>query len=198
MIQFYKPNPRNTGAACSFNVSAKDSCVYVNYIKQASWDAKKKIGKFASKDSSAKGVFKLSATEVGSVLHCIDSNDEFSAYHDSPRQIVKMKFCPYMKDEKQLGYSFAVTRDDKEDTSKKTSFLIGFYFGEAKALREYLVLSLRHIFERNIKEAIKKAVNANAEKAPVKKEEPKEEPKEEDDGLLEDGSTRAGDEEDPW
>jgi|TARA_B100001964_G_C14225642_1_gene597480 hypothetical protein len=194
MIQFYKPNPRNTGAACSFNVSAKDSCVYVNYIKQASWDAKKKIGKFASKDPSAKGVFKLSATEVGSILHCLDSNDEFSAYHDSPKQVVKMKFSPYMKDNKQLGFSFAVTRDDKEDTSKKTSFLIGFYFGEAKALREYLVISLRHIFERNIKEAIKKAVNANAEKAPVKQEDPEEE----DGGLLEDGSTGAGDEEDPW
>ncbi len=194
MIQFYKPNPRNTGAACSFNVSAKDSCVYVNYIKQASWDAKKKIGKFASKDPSAKGVFKLSATEVGSILHCLDSNDEFSAYHDSPKQVVKMKFSPYMKDNKQLGFSFAVTRDDKEDTSKKTSFLIGFYFGEAKALREYLVISLRHIFERNIKEAIKKAVNANAEKAPVKQEDPEEE----DGGLLEDGSTGAEDEEDPW
>ena len=87
-----------------------------------------------------------------------------------------------------------MTRDDKEDTSKKTSFLIGFYFGDAKALREYLVLSLRHIFERNIKEAIKKAVNANAEKAPVKKEEPKGE----EDGLLEDDSTGAGDEEEPW
>jgi hypothetical protein len=105
-----------------------------------------------------------------------------------------MKFSPYMKDNKQLGFSFAVTRDDKEDTSKKTSFLIGFYFGEAKALREYLVISLRHIFERNIKEAIKKAVNANAEKAPVKQEDPEEE----DGGLLEDGSTGAGDEEDPW
>jgi hypothetical protein len=132
--------------------------------------------------------------EVGSILHCLDSNDEFSAYHDSPKQVVKMKFSPYMKDNKQLGFSFAVTRDDKEDTSKKTSFLIGFYFGEAKALREYLVISLRHIFERNIKEAIKKAVNANAEKAPVKQEDPEEE----DGGLLEDGSTGAGDEEDPW
>lgn len=45
MIQFYKPNPRNSGSACSF-YKTRDGAIMFSIIKQASWDDSKKTGSF--------------------------------------------------------------------------------------------------------------------------------------------------------
>ena len=46
MIQFYKANAKVSGTACSFSVNPKDKSVYASLIKQKSWDANSKTGRF--------------------------------------------------------------------------------------------------------------------------------------------------------
>ena len=45
MIQFYKPNPKVTGNACSFFLTA-DGSIMASMIKQDSWNDAKKTGSF--------------------------------------------------------------------------------------------------------------------------------------------------------
>lgn len=46
MIQFYKPNPKVTGNACSFFLTA-DGSIMASMIKQDSWNNAKKTGSFS-------------------------------------------------------------------------------------------------------------------------------------------------------
>ena len=48
MIQFYKPNAKNTGSACSFSYNKKEKALWVNFIRQASWNPETKNGTFAT------------------------------------------------------------------------------------------------------------------------------------------------------
>jgi hypothetical protein len=151
MIQFYKPNSKNTGSGCSFKFSEKDECVYVNLIKQASWDEGKKRGSFAANAQNPKMSVsvKLSSTEVGEIISAIRRNGEFNGFHDSPKQVTRIKFSPYNRPSKdnpqqlsQVGFSFSVTKESKENSQDKTSFLMGFTFGEAVKLECFFSLSL--------------------------------------------------------
>ena len=45
MINFYKPNAKVSGAACSFYMNDKGE-FFGTFIKQASWDEKRRQGKF--------------------------------------------------------------------------------------------------------------------------------------------------------
>jgi len=139
MIQFYKPNPKNTGTACSFWVN-RDLSVMSSMIKQSSWDSKKKIGSFAKNKDNPKGrvITKLSRVEIGGIIDSLESNREFSAYHQSQKQVLQMKFCPYMRDGNQVGFSFSINKQDKEDSTNKVGFIIGFTFPEARLLRHDL------------------------------------------------------------
>jgi len=135
MIQFYKPNAKNTGTACSFWLN-RDGSVMSSMIKQASWDSKKRIGSFAKNKDNPKGrvITKLSRTEVGGVLDSLESNREFSAYHQSQNQVLQIKFCPYLRDGNQVGFSFSINKQEKEDSTAKTGFIIP----EARLLRHDL------------------------------------------------------------
>jgi len=148
MIHFYKPNSRVTGTACSFYLNANDGSFFSTLIKQDGWDSKRKIGSFSkNKDNPSKKVnIKLSPTEIAGFIDALESNREFTGYHGS-NQIVRFKFCPYLKDEKQIGYSFSATKESKEDSTDKVSFLIGFYFQEGRLLKEHLIFLLREKFE---------------------------------------------------
>ena len=55
-----------------------------------------------------------------------------------------------MKDGAQVGYSFMVTKSSKEDSTNKTSFVIGLSFPEGRLLREYLSFLLKKSFEAEI------------------------------------------------
>ena len=52
IVQYYKPNSKNTGCAFSFDIGAnkknQEPCVYVRAIKQHSWDASKRTGSFSA------------------------------------------------------------------------------------------------------------------------------------------------------
>ena len=161
MISFYKPNSKNNGTACSFTVNAKDASIWGSLIKQSSWNEVKKIGSFSENQNNPnKSVkVKFSLTEAAGIIDAIERNAEFSAYHTSEKQITKIKFSPYIRDEKQVGYSYSVNKEDKQNIENKQSYLIGFYFNEARLLKEFLGYALNSVFESQRIEAIKKIKN---------------------------------------
>ena len=138
-LQFYKPNPKSTGTACSFWRNSEDNTFWVSLIKQDSWNSKTKTGSFSkNKDNPKKrAIVKFSDTEIAGFIDAIERNAEYSGYHSS-KQIVKFNFKPYVKNDEQLGFSFSVNREDKEDSTDKQNYLIGFYYPEAMRLKIYL------------------------------------------------------------
>ena len=162
MISFYKPNSKNSGTACSFSVNAKDESIWSSLIKQSSWNESKKIGSFSeNRDNPQKSAkIKFSITEAAGLIDALERNMEFSAYHSSDKQITKIKLSPYIRDEKQVGFSYSVNKEDKDNIENKQSYLIGFYFNEARLLREFLIHSLRSVFKSQEIENIKKYKNS--------------------------------------
>lgn len=154
MINFYKANPRVTGTACSFYLNPRDNVFFSTMIKQDSWNEKKRIGSFSkNKDNPSKKVnIKFSPMEIAGIIDAFESNREFSGYHGS-NQIVRFKFCPYMRDGKQIGFSYSVNKESKEDSTDKANFIIGFNFPEGRLLREQLSHLLRNHFRANEEQA---------------------------------------------
>ena len=149
MIQFYKPNPKVTGTACSFWLN-NDGSIMSSMIKQDSWDSQKRIGSFSKNKDNPKGkaIVKFSTSEVGGIIDSLESNRPFSAYHSSKNQITKINFGPYIskKENKQIGFSYSINKEDKEDSTNKFGFIIGFNYGEGRLLKEYLLEVLRDGF----------------------------------------------------
>ena len=165
MISFYKPNSKNTGTACSFTVNSKDASIWGSLIKQSSWNEAKKIGSFSNNQNNPnKSVkVKFSLTEAAGILDAIERNTEFSAYHTSEKQTTRIKFCPYIRDDKQVGFSYSVNKEDKQNSENKQSYLIGFYFNEARLVKEFLSYALNSVFEAQRIEAIKNLKNSKKE-----------------------------------
>lgn len=156
-LQFYKPNPKSTGTACSFwiNSDEKDGITFwCSLIKQYSYDAKRRQGSFVEnkKNPEKRVIIKFSDGEYAGIIDAIERNSEFSGYHGSQNQVVKFKFCPYMKGSEQVGFSLSVAKEDKEDSTNKQSYIIGFYFNEAKLLSLYLETALKYSFSVERKE----------------------------------------------
>lgn len=164
MISFYKPNSKNTGTACSFSVNSKEGSIWSSLIKQSSWNEGAKTGSFSdNKDNPQKSAkVKFSTTEAAGLLEALDKNVEFSAYHSSDKQVTKIKFSPYIRDDKQVGFSYSVNKESKENVENKQSFLLGFYFNEARLLREFLIHALQSVFKTQEVEAIKKFKNSKS------------------------------------
>ena len=139
MIHFYKPTAKVTGTACSFYLNKRDNAFFSTLIKQDGWNSDRRIGSFKkNKDNPNKRVnVKFSALEIASFVNAIKRNEEFIGYHGS-NQIVRFRFGPYVKDEVQKGFSFNVTKESKEDSTQKSSYLIGFTFPEAELLQQHL------------------------------------------------------------
>ena len=180
MINFYKANPRVTGTACSFYLNPRDNVFFSTMIKQDSWDSNRRIGSFAkNKDNPSKKVnIKFSPTEIAGIIDALESNREFGGYHGS-NQVVKFKFCPYLKDGKQIGFSYSVNKESKEDSSDKTNFIIGFNYAEARLLVELLIHLLRSHFKANDAAAS----TFNPPSKPAEKPAPEGDLSEEDDDL---------------
>jgi len=198
MIQFYKPNAKNTGAATSFWYNPQQKAFWASIIRQASWDAKSRTGSFQkNKNIQEKNVkIKLNLNEIGGILDCLENNREFSAFHNSPQaeHITKMKFAPYVKEEetlnlgdivvanekatltgeltktekKQLGFIFFASKEPKDDPSQKSNFSIALNFGEAIALRECLLFMMGSLFSDQV-QAIKDKPREQQSSKPVPK-----------------------------
>lgn len=153
MIQFYKPNPRNSGSACSF-YKTRDGAIMFSIIKQASWDDSKKTGSFQKNKTDPKGnvKVKLSLAEVAGILESIDKDSEFKEFHNSANQTTQIRFAPYLdkNTNERKGFSLSVSKQTK-DSQDKLSFVIGLTFKEARLLREYLVYIIHDSFANPIK-----------------------------------------------
>lgn len=189
MLQFYKPNPKNTGSGCSFKYSAKDDCIFVNMIKQASWDDKTKRGSFAGNSQNPKMScsVKLSLTEASDIISAMRRNSDVSAFHDSAKQVTRIKFSPYVRPLKedptksaQVGYSFSVSKESKENAQDKTSFLIGFTFGEGIRLESFFCFAIAKSFEKASAEQDNRSAAAPQVAASKKEEAPKQEAADDD------------------
>ena len=184
MLQFYKPNSKNTGCGCSFKYSAKDDCIFVNMIKQASWDDQTKRGSFAGNAQNPKAScsVKLSLTEAADIISAVRRNGEVSAFHDSAKQVTRIKFSPYVRPTKddpsktaQVGYSFSVSKESKENAQDKTSFLIGFTFGEGVRLESFFCYALAKSFEKASLDQDNRSAAIPAAATPKNEEAPKQE-----------------------
>ena len=114
-------------------------------IKQDSWDSARKRGSFSkNKDNpNKKVIIKLNHTEAGAIVDAIENNRKWSGYHQSQNQVTKINFGPYERDGNQIGFSYSINKEDKEDSTNKTGFIIGFTFGEGVVLREALAEAVR-------------------------------------------------------
>jgi hypothetical protein len=177
MIQFYKPNAKVSGSACSFWMNT-DGSVMASLIKQDSWNSDKKTGSFVKNKDNPKGrvIVKISPTEVGGIMDTIESNRSFSAYHSSQNQVLQIRFSPYTdkSSNEQKGFSFSVNKQDKSDTNNKVSFIIGFTFPEARYLKQYLSFVLDYLFRKKFEEvkSERKETSYKEQKRDVPTEEP--------------------------
>lgn len=138
-----------TGSACQFYLNNKDGSFFSTLIKQASWDAGKKTGSFQAnkKDPTKNVIIKFSPKEIAGILDTMERNVEYKGYHRSAQQTVQFTFGPYMWNDEQKGFSYSVSKQGNEDTTQKASFLIGFYFDEAKLLKMHLESLLNKHFD---------------------------------------------------
>ena len=148
MIQFYKPNKKVTGTACSFWMN-DDGSVMASMIKQDGWNDQKPTGSFAKNKDNHNGrvIVKLGNVEVGGIIDCLESNREWSTYHRSSKQSLQIKFGPYNRSGEQIGFSFSVNKQDSEDSTNKVGFIIGFTYPEARYVKEFLISLLKRLFE---------------------------------------------------
>jgi hypothetical protein len=149
MLQFYKPNRGNTGAACSFSFNSKEQCLFVEFVKQTGWNESERTGSFKGGE---KANAKFSLTEIGGLLLTCEKLIEFSTFHKSAKNNSQIHFAPfYEKTEgdqrgKLRGLGLRITRTNLEDSSDKQTFSIGLAPSEFTVLREFLKFSLDHIF----------------------------------------------------
>ncbi len=174
MIQFYKPNPKVTGSACSFWLN-QDGSIMSSLIKQDSWNEQKRIGSFSkNKDNpNARVIVKLSRIEVAGIIDAIEREVEFKTYHNSQNQTLQIKFSLYIDkvSNEKKGFSFSVGKQDKEDSSVKSSFIIGFTYPEARLLRHDLssFLGLTLLKPNKNEDAEKRSPTQQQEKAQEEK-----------------------------
>ena len=170
-IQFYKPNKSNKGFAASFQDSHQNDCLFINLIKQSSWDDTKHIGSFAASrtDATANTTIKINDTEVGAFLDVIERNRPFTSFHDSDAP-KSLSFTPWIskipveegQKPEQRGFSLSITIGNKEDSSYKNPFYIGFSFAEARLIREFLINTLNSHFNIARQEAQNSAMTKKA------------------------------------
>lgn len=101
-ISIYKPNSKNTGCAFSFRYGVQknqEPCLYVNSIKQYSWDDNKKTGSFSqnSNEPSKNLSIKFNEFECGSILSCLRNRYEYNTFHNYEDNKTTIKFSPWDK-----------------------------------------------------------------------------------------------------
>jgi hypothetical protein len=159
MIHIYHPNKAVKGFACSFWYSARNKSLFATILKQSGWDDANQNGIFKANinDPDKKVSIKLSWVEAAAILDCIERNREFTTFHDAepPKSI---SFVPWQSKAfrdgegkavpaSQKGFSFSVTINNKEDSTKKNSFYIGLTFAEARLIREFIIHSMHRNFD---------------------------------------------------
>jgi hypothetical protein len=151
MIQFYKPNSKNTGSAFGFRtgVSGKNKvpCVYMTAIKQHSWNDKSKSGSFSAnaKDPDKSISVKFNDFELGGFIYAIENYEKFNAFHSFEDNKTGISLNPYSKNDGSKAFSFSVTRNSSN------KFGMGLEMSEAYTLAQYFKFVLNLVFEEKRK-----------------------------------------------
>ena len=88
-ISIYKPNSKNSGCAFSFRYGVQkngDPCLFVNSIKQYSWD-----------DPSKNLSIKFNEFECGSIISSLRNRYEYNTFHNYEGNKTTIKFSPWDK-----------------------------------------------------------------------------------------------------
>ena len=91
-------------------------------------------------------------TELAGLVHAIETNGEYGNFHGTKERNTTFKFCPYIRDGNQIGYSFSLNQNNTQEGMKK-SFIIGFNFAEGRMLKEYALTVLNNYFTNCIEES---------------------------------------------
>jgi len=137
-IALYKPTKKVTGLAISLQSSDKDKSLYLNLIKQFSWDENARKGSFFENRNKPgmSTIIKLNQVEGGSILDAIENNSAFSAYHNSANRSTQIIFEP---SKEKSCFTLKILQTENGDENQKNSFFIPISFGEARLIKKYLI-----------------------------------------------------------
>lgn len=140
-MKFYKPNPRVTGSCCSFSVTStgKSQGVYVEILKQKSWDDKAKTGTFDS-DKENKVHLKFTPAEVAEMMMiCQRQKGTVKFFHNTGTVTSQISFGVWEKDGVAKGIALSAAKGDKKG-------LVSLTFGESFLLLKWFDFALARIF----------------------------------------------------
>lgn len=159
-LNFFKPNKSVKGALASFSFNSKDGALYIQLVRQTTYDEKRHIGGF--KDG-AKLNTKFNAMEIGGLLRSLKELKEAKFIHTTPESKTNITFGPYnKKDSDELaGFGMRIYKGEE-------SFSVPFSLDEAYLLEEYLKYVLTHFFDAIYSEDKKRAAEYAEKKASLK------------------------------
>lgn len=150
-LNIYKPNSKNAGCACGFQVG-EDSNLYITAVQQLTWDDSTKKGTFASKIPKKNICTKFNEFEAGTMLYAIQEYTEASFFHSTPENKTQISLKPWVKNQsaidaaiqsgrqppapnKAWGLSFTRNSADK--------FLLSIEAGEMQVIKRLLELFIQ-------------------------------------------------------
>ena len=169
MISFYKPTKKGTGSACSFYLS-QDGAVMASLLRQDGWNNSTNRASFSKNRGSTQNniVIKLTPIEVSSIIHSINTSEDWKGFHKTAEKSTSIKFGLYRDRETgspKGGFTFGVLCTFHKNNDQKASILIGLSESEVIYLKTFLVYCLNKQFELN-------AFKPKEEKSPNKKPTP--------------------------
>ena len=145
-IRIYRPNAKNLGHAASFTFVAgtekSSPSVYIQIVRQASWDGEKRIGTFHKGnqgDDNSISV-KLSPWELGAFIYSIDTQTKFNTVHKFERESTQIVFNTFSGQGGATVWGLSIGRGEKRYTVSLT-------LADAIVLRQFLVNSLDKLIE---------------------------------------------------
>lgn len=154
-LQLYKPNPKNTGCAMSFQISQRpdqEPQFFANCILQHSWNNQNKTGSFSESrnDPSKTVALKFNEFELGEILNTFETKTAYSTFHTNDSTKTQIRLTPYEKTRgsgdfavKVTAFGFTIIRNGS-DTFKipvdpgeaiRLSFFIKHYFSTLDSYR---------------------------------------------------------------
>lgn len=175
----YKPNKGNTGALVSFNLGPDkkggdikgELAVYINIVKQASWDGKKGSFKENAKNPEKNINLKINEFEVGGFLNAIRRRVEFKGFHTSGESTsVQFSFTPQDKDGKVVGFYLSVLRNGKD------KFSVPITIAECEVLASWFDFGLKTLFSNRFRADVNRFAGYQEQRPQQQAVEPEPEP----------------------
>jgi hypothetical protein len=113
-LQLYKPNPKNTGCAMSFQISQKpdqEPQFFANCILQHSWNNQNKTGSFSESrnDPSKTIALKFNEFELGEIISSFNNKTAYSTFHSNESTKTQIRLTPYEKTRGSGDFAVQVT-----------------------------------------------------------------------------------------